>query len=125
MQSILDDKKKFKLLSNDPTAKRESSLQRYLRFLKNRGSLPVDIYERIRPCGSNSSRIYRLPKLHKKDVPMRPIVSAIGSYTYELSKYLAEILKPLTTGKYTIKDLNLVMKFCQFRIYLSCAVWTL
>ena len=104
MQSILDDKKKFKLLSNDPTAKRESSLQRYLRFLKNRGSLPVDIYVRIRPCGSNPSRIYGLPKLHKKDVLMRPIVSAIGSYTYELSKYLAEILKPLTTGKYTIKD---------------------
>ena len=35
---------------------------------------------------------------------MRPIVSSIGTYSYELSKYLVDLLKPLTTNDYTIKD---------------------
>ena len=37
------------------------------------------------------------------DIPMRPIVSSIGTYSYELSKYLVDMLKPLTTNDYTIK----------------------
>ncbi|XP_071051394.1 uncharacterized protein [Onthophagus taurus] len=41
-------------------------------------------------------RIYGLPKIHKPDVPLRPIVSAINSPTYKLAKYLAKILSPFT-----------------------------
>ena len=39
---------------------------------------------------------YGLPKIHKPDpVPVRPIVSSIGSVTYNIAKYVAEILDPL------------------------------
>ena len=37
-----------------------------------------------------------VPKLHKPNTPMRPIVSHGGSPTYQLSKYLTTILQPLT-----------------------------
>ena len=49
--------------------------------------------------------MYGLPKVHKEGVPMRPIVSTIGSPTYRLAKELARILTPLT-GKntYTVKN---------------------
>ena len=33
--------------------------------------------------------------MHKASVPLRPIVSSIGSITYNISKYLASILSPL------------------------------
>ena len=39
--NILNYKTKFKVLKEDPTEKRESSLQRYLRYLKNLGALSV------------------------------------------------------------------------------------
>ena len=42
-----------------------------------------------------SPRLYGLPKIHKEGVPLRPIVSFVGSTTYELSKYLCNILSPL------------------------------
>ena len=42
------------------------------------------------------AKLYGLPKLHKPGVPMRPIVSFCGSPTYQLSKHLTTILKPLT-----------------------------
>jgi hypothetical protein len=35
------------------------------------------------------------PKIHKQGVPIRPIISAIGTYTYKLSKHLDEIIKPI------------------------------
>ena len=35
-------------------------------------------------------------KLHKSNIPMRPIVSFCGSPTCQLSKHLTSILKPLT-----------------------------
>ncbi|XP_054853995.1 uncharacterized protein LOC129342319, partial [Eublepharis macularius] len=34
-----------------------------------------------------------LPKIHKDSVPLRPIVSAIGSPTYELARHLADLLQ--------------------------------
>jgi hypothetical protein len=39
--------------------------------------------------------MYGLPKIHKEDVPLRPIVNCIASPTYDLAKYLAGLLNPL------------------------------
>ena len=39
--------------------------------------------------------IYGLPKVHKEGVPLRPVVSCIGSSVHPLAKYLAKILNPL------------------------------
>ena len=40
-------------------------------------------------------KFYGLPKIHKPDTPLRPIVSSCGSLTYGVAKELAKILKPL------------------------------
>lgn len=39
--------------------------------------------------------MYGLPKIHKPDIPLRPIVSFLMSPTYELSKHLTKVLGPL------------------------------
>ena len=91
-------------MPNDPTDKREASLQRYLGVLKNKGALDDNTYKLIRPCGSNPARLYGLSKLYKQNIPLHPIVSAIGSYTYNLPKFLTDILKPIASNKYTVKD---------------------
>ena len=44
------------------------------------------------PTGASSLMFYWLPQTHKKDIPLRPIVSSIGSVTYGVE--LAGILKP-------------------------------
>ncbi|CAN8014586.1 unnamed protein product, partial [Ixodes persulcatus] len=40
--------------------------------------------------------MYGLPKVHKPECPLRPIVSFIGSPTYHLQIYLVELLAPVT-----------------------------
>ena len=40
------------------------------------------------------------------ELPLRPIASNIGTATYHLSKYLAELLFPLSESEYTIKNIK-------------------
>ena len=49
----------------------------------------------IRPHGSNSQavRFYCLPKIHKNNTPMHPIVSACGTATYNTAKFISKILQ--------------------------------
>ena len=44
-------------------------------------------------------KFHGLPKIHKPDTPLRPILSSCGSVTYGVGKELTKILKPLV-GKF-------------------------
>ena len=95
--NIVNYRGKFKCLLKDPTQIREGKLQRFLRKLRSEGQLDETTYRNIYPTGSQPARFYGLPKLHKKreagaPPPLRPIVSSIGAYNYNLSKYLTSIL---------------------------------
>jgi len=48
--------------------------------------------------------MYGLPKIHKENAPIRPIISAIKTYNCQLAKYLDEILKPLVNDTFMLKD---------------------
>ena len=63
------------------------------------------MYKCLRSCDSALPRIYGLPKIHKPNLPLRPIVSLIGSATYELSKFLKNVLSPLVgSSVHTVKN---------------------
>ena len=98
ISQILNATDKFKKLNDDPTVKRERSLYNMLSALWKRMKLDPETLERIRPCGSRAGVMYGLPMVHKDNEPIRPIISAIGTYSYRLAKYLDEILKPLASN---------------------------
>ena len=45
-----------------------------------------------------------------EDLPLRPAISNIIAATYELAKYLAQILKPIGQSQYTLKNSKSFMK---------------
>ena len=47
------------------------------------------------PTGASAPKFYWLPKIYKKNIPLRPIVPSIGSVTYGVTKELVRISKPL------------------------------
>ena len=94
MRGMLDDTTTYRKLPKDPTATQEARIGRTLRLHNNR-EIPKSIYNRIRPTGSCPPRIYGLPKIHKPQTPLRPIVSCIGAPSYKLSKYIASVISPL------------------------------
>ena len=73
--------------------------------------LPSNIYSKIYPTGSAPGKFYGTAKIHKlspddtiNELPLRPTISNIGTATYHLSKYLAQLLSPLRESEYTIKN---------------------
>ena len=60
--------------------------------------------------------LYGLPKVHKDNCPARPILSAIGTYNYNLAKFFVPLLKPLTINLYTVTDsFSFVKEIFSFR----------
>ena len=51
-------------------------------------------YKQLLPTGNSSppARFYGLPKIHMVNCPMHPIISACGTSTYNLAKYLTFFL---------------------------------
>ena len=91
-QKCLDllDNDQFKCLDTDPTNKTEGEVQRLLRSIKSK--IPEKVYKKVYPTGSRPGRFYGTAKLHKitnqqsvNDLPIRPIVTNIGTATYHLS----------------------------------------
>ena len=66
-----------------------------MRNIKAEGGLKEEVVKRLYPTGAGSPKFYGLPKLHKAGIPLRPIISSIGTVTYNTAKELARILKPL------------------------------
>ena len=66
-----------------------------MKKIKTEGGIDEVTYRRLYPTGASPPKFYGLPKVHKSGMPLRPIVSSIGSVTYETSRELSKILKPL------------------------------
>ena len=85
----------YQILKTDPTNKIKNKLISLLKTIKAEGGISETIYKKLYPTGATTPKYYRLPKVHKEETPLRPIVSSIGSVTYETAKELSKILKPL------------------------------
>ena len=48
--------------------------------------------------------MYGLPKLHKNDVPLRPILVGYSAASTELAKFLVPLLQPLTISPYNLSN---------------------
>ena len=97
MKTILNDTTKFldlgPVTNKDNTAKIESGTQRRLLQLRKECLISKQVYEAIRPTGSQRPRMHGLPKIHKKDVPLRPILSMTRSAQHQLAKWLTSLLQ--------------------------------
>ena len=113
---IIKDGTKFKDLSTDPTIIREGQLQRFLRSMKNKNIFTKETYEKIYPSGSKPVFIYGTPKIHKlkhkniNDLSLHPIISSIGTYNYNLAKFLSSLLEPVISTTHCTKD---SFSFCE------------
>ena len=109
IEEIISDTSKFEKLNEDPTLKREASLQRFLCKLKQKNFFNEIEYDKLYPSGSAPARIYGTPKMHKfsssDSFPkLRPIVSSIGTFDYNLARFLCDLLSPLVPNDYSCKD---------------------
>ena len=90
---------------------------RFLRKIKDKKLFDGNKYKKIYPCGSKPATIYVCPKTHKMlsdadDFSLRLIISFIGTYNYNLAKFLTELLDPVIPKEHCAKvRLVFVMKY--------------
>ena len=85
----------YRSIQWDPTNTIKNKLINILKRIKSQTGLNNQMYKAMYPTGCVLPKIYGLPKLHKPDTPLRPMVSSCGSVIYGMAKELTKILKPL------------------------------
>ena len=94
-QDLLEDGGTYREIKTDPTNKLKNKRTNLLKKIKADGDISDHLYKKMYPTGAVGAKFYGLPKIHKRDIPLRPVVSSRGSTTYEVAKELARILRPL------------------------------
>ena len=115
MDNLLGDPA-YKKLKRNPTTKVEAQISAALKELEQKGCLTNNLF--FSPSFSSTPQIYGLPKIHKEGIPLRPIVSAIGSPTHRLARELVRILSPLeeTTASHVKNSTVFVNRIGQLTI---------
>ena len=82
-------------IKTDPTNKLKNKLINLLKKIKAEGGITEHLYKKMYPTGAVAPKFYGLPKIHKRDIPLRPIVCSRGSISYDVPKELTRILRLL------------------------------
>ena len=86
----------------------ERRINDYLKSLEKSGSLTTNQYKKVKAIGSRPGILYGLCKVHKAIIdvcpPFRPILSAIGTPSYKLAKFLVPKLSSIMFNEFTVKD---------------------
>ena len=80
------NKETYRKIPEDLTVRWKNKLINVLRNIKTEGGLSEEVYRRLYPTGARSSKFYGMPKIHKPCIPLRPIISSIGTVTYNTAK---------------------------------------
>ena len=105
MGSIVQDRRNFMQLHGDTYAaiiKLEDKNNRLVDSLKKSGVIDESTARNLRACGSRPGILFGSPKVHKRDVPMRPVISTVGSVSYGMSQWLVQLLAPLDKSEFIV-----------------------
>ena len=94
-EALIQDNSVYQHLSKHTSPTIHKELIKILQDYKNNNFISETDYTHLRPHGFNSTaaRFYGLPKIHKDNVSMCPIVSACDTATYNTAKFITKILQ--------------------------------
>ena len=114
VETLLKDSFKFKNIPVAPVKdlnyiiNSEKRVTDLLKKLKNKNAISEETYNKLRPVGSKPGTLYGSAKVHKPLInglpTFRAILSAIGTLTYKLAKFLVPILSDITQSEFTVRD---------------------
>lgn len=92
----------------DPTFNFETHVKKTRELINGSSHIIRNQKEKLRILEPNPvpPRLYGMPKLHKEDAPMRPVISYISAPTYSLAKLLNDWVRSIVdiTSRYAVKN---------------------
>ncbi|VDO94133.1 unnamed protein product [Schistosoma margrebowiei] len=88
MKALLNDKSKFQKLAvkNDVADKIEKKLTDSVKEIKQQRVISEKVFEMLKPTGTIKPRLYGLPKIHKRGLPLRPVLDMNNSAYHAIAK---------------------------------------
>ena len=111
LNAIIEDTTKFtaiphnqnELMLDHPVIKQQNKLKYFLnKYVKP--YVDSQVFTKITPSGSCSGKLYGSAKVHKNNVPLRPIVASYGTAEYNLAKYLNQYITPIIPTEYSVQN---------------------
>ncbi|XP_062714349.1 uncharacterized protein LOC134291081 [Aedes albopictus] len=111
MKSLLEDSKTYRQVTKDLTNGFQNQNNTIVKRLQDLKLIDPYHASRLKTYKAVCPKIYGLPKAHKPGLPLRPVVPCMTAPTYELSKFVANVLQKAIVSKYNIKD---SFSFCDY-----------
>ncbi|XP_011861707.1 PREDICTED: uncharacterized protein LOC105558566, partial [Vollenhovia emeryi] len=93
MTELLDDDTKYKKIKKDPINQLTNKVKNLIKTWLDNNIIDERTYKNLNCNNGNLPRCYGLPKVHKTGLPLRIIVSSLGSPIYKMARFLHEILE--------------------------------
>ena len=95
----LQDRSTYKPLTYNPTSPFVNDTCTLIEYIPSQHIIDKTTKELLLPPKNTRTPLfYRLPKIHKPDCPLRPIVSGCDSPTDHLSAYVTHFIQPITSN---------------------------
>ena len=78
--------------TKNPVVKEEERIVKELKELLAERKISEGLYNELKPIGSQPPRLYGLAKVHKDDIPVRPVLSMPGSAYHKIGEYVSDCL---------------------------------
>ena len=104
MNELLSDSSKYRPLPHTDVLKHIISIEDKLNRITRSLHSQTFNHQTLYTSGSSPGIMYGIPKTHKPNTPLRPVLSAINTPSYKLAKTFIPTLSPLTTNEYTVSD---------------------
>lgn len=102
---MLSDEDTYKKVEADPTPKIQNAVNKCLRGLKKEEYITEAEYKTLIRHNNLSPKLYCLRNVHKRVLNLVPIVSCVKSPTYNIGKYLHNILNSTwSTSIFNLKN---------------------
>ena len=89
---MLSDKKTYEPLKKDPTNTIHNKVNNAIKLWNDKNYINEITANSLKSSNPLPARFYGLPKIHKLNFPLRPIVSFCGSPTYNLASFYNNII---------------------------------
>ena len=127
MSTILNDFTKFKKVPHTDIFHKntlnEDKINRYLTSLKKEGFISETEYGNCYASGRSPAILYGLPKIHKPNTPLRPVLAAYNTPSYHLAKFLVPFVNAITDNTYSLKNsYNLIDELNNINLPENCFI---
>ncbi|UYV67863.1 hypothetical protein LAZ67_5002290 [Cordylochernes scorpioides] len=94
IEQLLQDKDIYEPLTKNPLTNLTKDFNRQFNKIKRKYKLDNKTFDSLKATAQNLPNLHGLPKVHKPNTPLRPIVSYSGSPLYTITKFLSSIISP-------------------------------